>query len=174
MRIKYRSAAIAIATACLATPAFSTSLVELDLKNMVAQSQSVVVGEATAQSVKMTEEGLYTITTFNVSDAVVGTAGASVSVAVPGGVYTLNGRRFAETWPGAPIFAVGQEAVLFLNDGVEDNAGVVGFSQGVLTVTETAAGKSVRLPGGSKSLSLQAAKDEIRAARNAGTKKLAD
>lgn len=156
----------------VSAPASATTLVKLDLNGLVDGSNSVVVGEATAQSYQMTNEGLFTLTTFSISDSVVGSAGSTVTVATPGGIRTINGRRFAETWPGAPAFAVGEEAVLFLNSGAAGNAGVVGFSQGVLPVFESAGGKMVRLPGESKAVGLDKAKNEIRAAGKA--KRLGD
>lgn len=150
-----------------AAPASATTLTQLDLNGLVDGSNSIVVGQATSQSYQMTNDGLYTVTTFSVSDTITGSAGGSVTVAVPGGIQTINGRRFAETWPGAPTFAVGEEAVLFLNNGAAGNAGVVGFSQGVLPVFASGGGKMVRLPGESKAMDIQKAKAEIRKAGQA-------
>lgn len=148
--------------------ASATSLVRLDLDAMVDQSATVVVGSAVSQRSEQTENGLYTMTTFSVSDAVVGNSGSTVTVATPGGIRVNGKFKFAETWPGAPQFARGQEVLMFLtaDDGVGPQ--VVGFSQGVLQVMDTAEGKAVRMPGeNGEVVSLAVAKNRIRDAHTA-------
>ena len=158
------------------SPALATSLLRMDLGGMVDQSTSIVVGEAVEQHSADTAYGFYTMTTFAVSDSVLGDANAEVTVATPGGVRMSGKFKVAEVWPGAPVFARGQQAIIFLND---DNAAlgpqVVGFSQGVFPVMSTPQGKAVRMPdGGGEMVSLSAAKERIRnvvksrAARRAG------
>lgn len=147
--------------------ASATSLVKMDLATMVDESSSVFVGEAVEQHSAETEYGLYTMTTFAVSDAVVGDANSTVTVATPGGVRTNGKFKFAETWPGAPRFIQGQEILMFVtpNDGAIGRR-VVGFSQGAMPVMNTAKGKAVRLPDSNGELvMLDQMKAKIRAAR---------
>jgi len=148
--------------------ASATSLIHLDLKGLVDQSAVVVVGEATEQRTADTAEGLYTMTTFSVSDMVFGENGGTVTVAVPGGIFDKGKFKLAETWPGAPVFLNGQEMLLFLSDAASDgNYRVVGFSQGSLNVIETIEGKMVQLPGDNLGpVRLEDAKTQIRKMRN--------
>ncbi len=155
-----------------ALSASATSLVRMDLAAMVDRSAAIVVGEAVEQHSAETEHGLYTMTTFSVSDEVLGEAGPSVTVATPGGVR-INGKfKLAETWPGAPVFTKGQEVLMFLTaDDGPVGAQIVGFSQGASTVIDTPDGKAVRLPDGSGDMvSLEAAKDRIRKAVEANVR----
>ena len=160
------------AAAGLALTASATSLVRMDLADMVDRSAAVVVGEVTGQHATETAYGLYTMTTFSVSDEVVGDAGTTVTVATPGGVRVSGKFKLAETWPGAPVFAQGQEVLMFItpDDGAV-GAQIVGFSQGAAAVLDTPRGKAVRMPDGSgEVVSLETAKERIRQARDANVK----
>ena len=98
---------------------------------MVDQSAAVVVGEVTEQHSTETAHGLYTMTTFSVSDEVIGDTGSTVTVATPGGIRVNGKFKLAETWPGAPVFIRGQEVLMFLTaDDGPVGAQIVGFSQG--------------------------------------------
>jgi len=148
--------------------ASATSLIHLDLKGLIDQSAIVVVAEVTEQHSAETAQGLYTMTTFSVDDTVVGSNGATVTVAVPGGIFNKGKFKLAETWPGAPVFLNGQEMLLFLSDAASDgNYRVVGFSQGSLNVLDTIEGKMVELPGDNLGpVRLEDAKTRIREMRN--------
>lgn len=165
MRRTIRTAAILLAVSLASTSALATTLIQLNLNQLAAEADSVVVAKATGQTYETTSEGVFTVTTFSVSDAMIGNAGATISVSVPGGVRTINGRRFAETWAGAPIFPVGVESVLFLDQDAAGKSAVVGFSQGAFAVVDGPGGKAVRLPGYSKAKPLNEAKQDILAAR---------
>ncbi len=152
--------------AMMAWSANATTLQELNLSSMVSQSENVIVGEAVSQRTTNANGSLYTVTTFDVTETLIGADKSEVEVAVPGGIFEVNGRRFAENWPGAPRLLVGQRAVLFLNEGAGDMMGIVGFSQGVLNVVETADGDAVMLPGASKAMMLDDAMTAIKSARS--------
>ena len=158
-------------------PVAATSLVRMDLKTMVDQSASVVVGEAVDQHSTDTAHGLYTMTTFAVSDAVLGKTGSEVMVATPGGVRMSGKFKIAETWPGAPVFVRGQEVLIFLTDeNATVGSQIVGFSQGAIPVADTPQGKAVRMPdGGGEMVSLNAAKERIRnAAKSRASRRAGD
>jgi len=147
--------------------ASATSLIQLDLKGLVDQSAVVVVAEATGQHAANTASGLQTMTTFSVSDAVIGNA-STLTVAVPGGAITNGKYKLAQTWPGAPRFIQGQEVLMFLSDAAGDgNYRVVGFSQGSMAVVNTVQGKMVQMPGDNLGpVSLASAIAEIRKVQN--------
>lgn len=153
----------------LALSASATSLVRLDLASMVDQSAAVVVGEVTEQHSTETAHGLYTMTTFSVSDEVIGDTGSTVTVATPGGIR-INGKfKLAETWPGAPVFVRGQEVLMFITaDDGPVGSQIVGFSQGAAMVMDTPQGKAVRMPDGSgEMVPLETAKARIRQMKDA-------
>ena len=153
----------AFSAAALSSGAQATTLEKLNLPGLVDRSDRVVVAEATQQKTQRMTSGLMTVTTFDVSETVIGNDAASVQVAVPGGIFEINGRRFAETWPGAPTFLVGQRAILFLDDAEEGMSSVVGFSQGMANITETENGAMVTMPGASEAVSLDKAMKMIKA-----------
>jgi hypothetical protein len=150
-------------------PALATTLLRMSFEDMAVDSAVVVVAEAAGTRVEQTENGVYTVTTFNVEDSVAGDAGATVDVAVPGGVFTSpSGIMLRESYPDAPAFAIGSEQFLFLGAGSEGAYQVVGFSQGALNVVETAQGKAVRIPGENRLVGLEEAKSRARAAKANG------
>lgn len=156
----------------LALSASATSLVRLDLNTMVDQSAAVVVGKVMEQHSTDTVYGLYTMTTFSVSDEVVGDSGSTVTVATPGGIRMSGKFKVAETWPGTPVFSQGQEVLMFItaDDGAVGSQ-IVGFSQGVAAVVDTPQGKAVRMPDGSgEVVPLAAAKERIRKAKSSRVK----
>lgn len=165
---KHRVALLVGGFIAAATSAGATTLLEMSFDAMVADADTIIVGEATDARVVQTAEGVYTITTFAVEDSLAGSAGAAVEVAVPGGIYKTAGSGgvlVREATADAPMFAIGSEQLLFLDAGAAGALGVVGFSQGAINVVETARGKSVRLPGDSALVALEDAKARVRAAK---------
>jgi len=160
---KHRFAMLACGIMSTASaPALATTTIEMSFEDLVAEAGTVVVGEATAARVEQRDGGVVTVTTFRVDTLVVGDAVATVDVASPGGVVKPGKFRIQEVHPGAPVFPLGSEALLFLNYGPANAYGVVGFNQGAVTIFKTAAGKSVRLPGSGGPETLTAAAARIR------------
>ena len=157
----------ALSTYAFSLSASATSLVELDLKDLVDGSTMVVVGEAIAQENANTNDGAFTNTTFSVSDNITGGAVGNVTVSVPGGFYNNGKYKLRETYPGAPSFLPGMEVLMFLSDQAGNgNYSVVGFSQGALLVRDSIEGKVVNLPNdGLGPVSIDTAKAEINKVR---------
>jgi len=131
---------------CAALTASATLLIQMNLEDMAAVSSEAVVGTAIAQSQIENADGLFTVTTFQISDAIYGESGSTIDVYSRGGVRKMNGISVSEVWVGAPQFVEGQELVLLLqNNG--GYAEVVGVSQGVMPVVDTGSGKVVMMPG---------------------------
>lgn len=160
LKTKHRLAVLACGLVSAASaPALATTLIELSFEDLVAESATVVVGEATDTRVEQTANGVETITTFSVDETIVGGAAGSIEVAVPGGIYKPGDVWIREWSADAPVFPIGAEAMLFLNaDGA-----IVGFNQGALRVVERASGKVVRLPGSAGPESVDAAAGRVRA-----------
>lgn len=124
------------ALCAVSSPAFSTTLQEMSLDAIVDSSEAIVMGEAVSSRVVNTESGVYTLTDFQVSETLSGSAPSTVTVSVPGGSYeTASGFRVGEVIAGAPQLLPGRKAVLFLErDAATGEMCVVGFSQGQMSV----------------------------------------
>ncbi|MEE2692687.1 MAG: hypothetical protein VX640_14220 [Pseudomonadota bacterium] len=177
MQLKKQGVAVLLGAAAFmsAAPGSATSLRKLSFEEMVADSAVIVQGVVDSSVSKQTEGGVFTTTKVYVSDAIVGNVGSVVEVVAPGGVFTSGKFKLAETYPGAPRFISGGEVVLFLESmPAQKGYEVVGFSQGVMPVEETAQGKAVRslnAPGGKMAVSdLKSRILEIRASKKSGAK----
>lgn len=162
MRTKLGLAA-GCAVFALAAPASATTLLQMSFEEIVADAEVVVVGEAIDQRVVRDADGVRTITTFRVSDAIVG-GGETVEVTTEGGSYSTGKVRVREALPDAPVFLMGAEQLLFL-DAAAGQLGVVGFNQGARAVASTDKGRAVRLPGDEAAVSIDEARARIRAAK---------
>lgn len=171
---RLRAALLASALAIAAPAAFATSLVQMSFSELVADSDAVVVAEATASRVERTSDGVVTVTTFAVSDPVVGGDVSSVNVVTPGGSFKPGKFRVSESTADTPIFPIGAEQLLFLDQTPGGAYAVVGFSQGAVKIRETASGKTVRLPDSERDESLPEAKSRIRDERRSGRRERGD
>jgi hypothetical protein len=149
--------------AAAATTASATTLIEMTFEELVADASVVVLGEAQSARVEQTDQGVVTVTTFNVEDPIVGGLSGTVDVVTPGGIYKPGSVWVRESVPHAPVFMIGAEALLFLSPAAQSTYQVVGFNQGAVDVAETRQGKTVRLPGAERSEPVAAAAARIRA-----------
>ncbi|MFT4976431.1 MAG: hypothetical protein ACI8S6_002328 [Myxococcota bacterium] len=100
----------------------------MDLDELSASSERVIVGEVREVRSAAGGPGIETIVEIHVEETLLGTPAPVVSLRVPGGVLG----DVELTIPGAPRFVTGQDVMVFL--GEEDR--VVGFGQGAFLVTE--------------------------------------
>ncbi|HBK92327.1 MAG TPA: hypothetical protein DDZ68_11710 [Parvularcula sp.] len=164
---KHRASLLAAGMfAVAATGASATTMLQMSFDDLVADSALVVVGEAIdSRVVESAADGLVTITTFRVSDAVLGSSGSVVQVATPGGIFRSGKFLLRESTADTPMFAIGSEHMLFLNSGPQNAFAVVGVNQGAAAVFEGKAGRSVVLPGGKGVETLGEASARVRAER---------
>lgn len=154
--------------AVAATSASATTMLQMSFEDIVADSSVVVVGEAVdSRVVESATDGLMTITTFKVTDAVVGSPGSVVQVATPGGIFQSGKFLLRESSADTPLFPIGSDHMLFLNSGPASAMAVVGVNQGAAAVFDSKGGASVILPGGEGPQSLKAATARVRAEREA-------
>jgi hypothetical protein len=134
--------------ACLAVsaalPAFATSVLPLDLGQVIDQSAVAFQGTVLDnRSGRDPQTGmLVTMTTFRVDDVLKGNVPATYTVKQIGGEDAATGMRFKAM--GVPTFAVGQSYVVFMA-GVS-SAGFsspIGLSQGRFQVVDGEAGPEV-------------------------------
>lgn len=170
MKLKLLAAALAGSV----ISANATSLQPLSLDDVVEASTMVVVGEAVSARTERTDQGVFTYTEFQVSDAVVGATDGRVTITTLGGRYKSGKFKLAETWPGSPMLVNGSRMMLFLQDSAVGNFEIVGFSQGALPVSDSSQGEVVRSPGGGV-VPLHAMKDRVKNIKSKGRgPKLAD
>ncbi|MDZ7628965.1 MAG: hypothetical protein U5J99_11255 [Parvularculaceae bacterium] len=158
--------------AVAATSASATTMLQMSFEDLVADSALVVVGEAVdSRVVDSATDGRMTITSFKVTDAIVGSAGSVVEVATPGGSFRSGKFRLRESTADTPLFAIGSEHMLFLNAGPQSALAVVGVNQGAAAIFDSKSGPSVMLPGGEGTMSLSKATARVRAEREAADRR---
>jgi hypothetical protein len=170
---KHRASLLAAGVfAVAATSASATTMLQMSFDDLVADSSLVVVGEAIdSRVVETAADGLITITSFKVNDAVVGSAGSVVQVATPGGIFRSGKFLLRQSTADTPLFAIGSEHMLFLNAGPQNAFAVVGVNQGAAAVFEGKEGRSVVLPGGNGPERVSEASARVRAERAEGDRR---
>lgn len=145
MRSKRALVLAVLAALLLGTAAFASTFVAYDSRAMVDNSERVVQGRVIGVESFWNEDGRLIVTeaTVRVSDTIVGTSTALVTVRVPGG--TVNDLRVEAA--GFPSFAAGQDVILFLSSSDRGNfQRVVGHQQGHFEVVERNDGVSLAVP----------------------------
>ncbi len=127
-----------------ASAARATTVAPMDLRALTERADAVVVARCTAvtSALDTLTHRPGTFATFAIDEVMKGGGLTSeVRVAVPGGV--VAGRALAIA--GAPSFAAGRAAVLFLTAPRADGTrGVMGFDQGSFEIENGATGPAVR------------------------------
>ncbi len=117
----------------IASTAGATSVVKLDMAEMVQRADAIVIGHArSAESVWLGRE-LYTRYHIEVQEQLLGTATTEVHVVVPGGVDRNRPRPIAFTIADAPQLRSDEHVALLLKRGSALGAAdytIVGFNQG--------------------------------------------
>lgn len=123
----------------------ATTLVRMSEKEMATSADLIVVGRCTHVESARLGRSIVTQVTIGVADTLKGRPGNGVTVVVPGGVDLSRPVPIAQTWPGAPRFAAGQDVFLFLRrqPEVKDGYAVIGFSQGAFSVVTDAQGQKM-------------------------------
>ena len=136
-------AAVALALAVYSSTIEATTARRLSDEELALSSSVIAIGRCT--SVKSVWEGrtLVTIATVTVEEALKGTPGAVLTVALPGGIDANRRFPVSVVWPGAPTLHVGEDVLLFLepDDGISSGIVVAGFSQGKFSIGRDAAGR---------------------------------
>jgi hypothetical protein len=127
--------AAAAVFAGITSTAGATTVVKLDLAEMVQRADTIVVGRArSAESVWLGRE-LYTRYRIEVQEQLLGAAATEVHVVVPGGVDRNRPRPIAVTVADAPMLRSDEHVALLLTRGSALGAAhytIVGFNQGVI------------------------------------------
>ena len=131
-------ARIAFCLVWLTTPLAATTVQRFDLAALTANAERVVVGVCRQAQPQWVRGQIYTRYVFSISQAIKGPAIAQLELHLPGGHLQGTVTRIV----GMPIFAPGDEAVLFLTAAnALGHSWPVGLAQGHFAIKRSAANK---------------------------------
>ena len=131
-------ARIAFCLVWLTTPLSATTVQRFDLAALTANAERIVVGVCSQAQPQWVRGQIYTRYVFSVSQAIKGPAIAQLELHLPGGHLQGTVTRIV----GMPIFAPGDEAVLFLTAAnALGHAWPVGLAQGHFAIKRSAANR---------------------------------
>ena len=131
-------ARIAFCLVWLATPLAATTVQRFDLAALTANAERIVVGVCSQAQPQWVRGQIYTRYVFSVSQAIKGPAIAQLELHLPGGHLQGTVTRII----GMPVFAPGDEAVLFLTAAnTLGHSWPVGLAQGRFAIKRNAANK---------------------------------
>jgi hypothetical protein len=135
-----------VAATAAVPAAWGTTAVERTESDMVQEASLIVTGHCTQLQSQWVGRTLVTLATVQVTEALKGSPGSTVTVVLPGGVDSNRKIPVAMSYPAAPQIYQKESVLLFLvpeDDLVAGGYSIVGFSQGKLTLAETPQGKKV-------------------------------
>ena len=113
-----------------AAPSRATTLISMDLPELVLEARTIAYGRVIDTRAAVVEGRTETVITLDVSTYLKGEGGRVLLFRVPGGEIG----RYRTVVVGAPVLREGDELVAFLHGTGPQLPTVVGFSQGVLRV----------------------------------------
>jgi hypothetical protein len=125
------------------SPAFALNPRLLSDTDLADRAQVIVIGRATARQTVSIGPDLATLVTVAVTESLKGTAGPTLTVALPGGIDRRRKIPIEVAHVGAPRIATGEEVLLFLERGDRLGPGVYvlsGRAQGKLSIVVDPAG----------------------------------
>lgn len=108
----------------------SATLQQLSMSDLISKSTAIVRGTVQGSYTAFSGPVIFTHYRVQVVERWKGSGGATVDVAVPGGI--AGGVQ--QTYPGAPLFHSGDRYVLFLWTGKSGMTQIMGFTQGAFAV----------------------------------------
>lgn len=125
-------------------PAHAVTVVPLSFEQLVRQSSSVIYARVVDVRGQWTDDRrtIDSIVTVEVIKGYKGTTATELTLTVPGGQVG----RYLNLLPGAPAFARGDLAVLFLTARGPRHPIPTGFTQGIYRVSRDAAGAAIVTP----------------------------
>jgi hypothetical protein len=126
--------AIALMTAILAAPAFATTVVKLDLEQLVQRADLIVQGQVQSVYTQWDEERhlVFTYISIRVDDPLKGERRRSVLIRQVGGTAGTIQMSVA----GVPQFKSGEMALVFLKRQDDSTFQVVGMNQGLYEIVD--------------------------------------
>lgn len=118
-------------------PSLATQMIHLDTRALVRGSEDIVIGqvEQTRPYWNASHTKIFTAVEVRVSESLKGAPGGSITLTQLGG--EVDGFRYSV--PGSPVFAPGEEALLFVWRDPQGRAQVNGLAQGKFDIRRDAA-----------------------------------
>jgi hypothetical protein len=112
---------------------------------MIQESALIVTGHCTSLQSQWVGRTLVTLATIQVTEALKGSPGSTVTVVLPGGIDSNRKIPVAMSYPAAPQIYHQEDVLLFLvpQDLVPGGYSIDGFSQGKLTLAIDPQGQKV-------------------------------
>ena len=132
---------IALMAALLAAPALATTVVKLDLKQLVQRADLIVQGQVQSVYSQWDEERrmVFTYISIHVDEPLKGERRRSVLIRQVGGTVGTLQMSVA----GVPQFKEGETTIVFLKSQADSTFQVVGMSQGVYEIIDNLAVSNV-------------------------------
>ena len=140
-----RNASIVLICLCLTIPVYATTVIPLSFEQLVNESQSIVYGRVSDVRAQWTDDRrvIESVVTIEILRGMKGDARESIAFTVPGGQVG----RYLNVIPGAPSFARGDLAVLFLTARGARLPVTTGLTQCIYRVQrEAASGEMLVMP----------------------------
>jgi hypothetical protein len=139
-----RAVPITLVLSLISAVAHATVLLPADLSDLSQEAVAIARGRIAAVEPQWKEgrRGIETLVTLQTETYLKGSLGTIVQFRVPGG--TLG--RFSSVVVGAPQFMVGQRVILFLGSRGPTIPYVLGLSQGVFRLVQSAQGDWIVTP----------------------------
>ena len=139
-----RNVPIVVLCLALTARAGAVTVAPLSFDELVHQSTTVVYGRVSDVTGQWSDDrrSIVSVVTIEVFDHYKGSPGEALTFTVPGGQVG----RYLNLVPGAPAFAPGDRAVLFLTSRGPRLPITTGFTQGIYRVTMDARGTAVAVP----------------------------
>ena len=127
-----------------APPASAITVAPLSFEQLIHSSSAVVYGRVTSVRAQWSEDRRHieSVVTIDVLKGLKGSAAESMSFTVPGGQLG----RYVNVIPGAPSFAAGDLAVVFLTGRGARLPVTTGFTQGIYRVHRAGSGEMLVQP----------------------------
>jgi hypothetical protein len=121
-----------ILAVAMATPVFATTVVKMELPELVGASDSIVQGRVESVDVRYEDKMVYTYVSVRVDDPLKGERRRSVLVRQLGGRIGAMNMLVA----GMPQFKAGDQVIVFLRDRKNGAFDVIGLNQGKYDIVE--------------------------------------
>ncbi|MSV30192.1 MAG: hypothetical protein EXQ52_15825 [Bryobacterales bacterium] len=142
--------------ACLGSLAAAT-LERISLDDMIGKSTAIVRGRVSGSSAQFHGSMIYTHLKIQVLERWKGSPAAVQEIIVPGG-KVANARQ---SFSGTPALAEGTEYVLFLWTGRNGLTHIIGLSQGVFDLKQSASGAKMATKSATSELMLEPGSGQV-------------
>jgi hypothetical protein len=136
---------VAVALLVFSASVWATTARRMSNRDLAVEADVIVIGKAGESRPAWQGRTLVTLVTVTIADALKGSPGETLTVALPGGVDLNRRIPVGMTFAGAPTLKPGEDVFLFLtrDEAVAGGYVVLGFSQGKFSIVREPSGRMV-------------------------------